>query len=259
MTENFLEGINLEVIVANTYFDHSDVDNPVKTYLKSSPVYNFELDKQKQIDMSIKPSEIRHLNGNTDMVYELASIDQSDSTHNSFAIFSASISFGPYYDVYQLKEDFAENLEKEVHHPVFIMAQIGGIYSFLKLMFDIVIAPIYQKTLIFQIINSYKARRQYHQQKSQWFSQNPQELVGSNKEESKMHEGGSSDENEDIAKSIRRGKRLDVSDSNDSIHQRIRTNPKKVLNKKLPKISSYDIKDALFDTFACCCRKMSKQ
>ena len=251
--------MTIEVIIANTYFDYSDIDSPVKTYLKSLPIYKFELDRYLSIDMSIKTSEIRHLNGNTDMVYELTDIEEYYWTDSLPNLFSLRINFGPYYDVYQLKEDSAENLKNEVHHPVFIMAQIGGIYSFLKLIVDIIVAPIYKKILIFQIINTYKARRQYHQQKSQWFSQSPQEFVGSNKEESKMHEGGSSDENEDIAKSIRRGKRLDVSDSNDSIHQRIRTNPKKVLNKKLPKISSYDIKDALFDTFACCCRKMSKQ
>ena len=114
---------------------------------------------------------------------------------------------------------------------------------------------IYKKALIVQIINSYNVRCYSHQQSSQSAKENDIP----NQEESKMNEGGSSDENEDIAKSIKRGKRLDVSDSDKSIHQQVRTNPQKMLENRLPKISYYDFKDALFGTFACCCRKMSKQ
>ena len=114
---------------------------------------------------------------------------------------------------------------------------------------------IYKKALIVQIINSYNVRCHSHQQSSQSAKENDIP----NQEDSKMNEGGSSDENEGIAKSIKKGKRLDVSDSDDSIHRRVRTNPKKVFDKKLPTISFYDYKDALYDMFACCCRNMSKK
>ena len=67
-----------------------------------------------------------------------------------------------------------------------------------------------------------------------------------------MHEGGSSDENEDIVKSIRRHKLLEVSNSNDSINNRVKSNPKKTFENQISKTSPYNYKDALYDTFACC-------
>ena len=255
--EETLNETLITIIVANTYFDFSDMDDPVKTYVKYSQSIPYRSDRQTRIEMSIKPSEIRYLDGSTDMVYELTHTNHLQRLNPSYIFGIIDFKFGPYYEVYQLEEDFAENLEKEVHHPIFIMAQIGGLYSFLKLIFDIIIAPIYKKTLIMQIINSYKARRQYHLMKSQKSSHTAQQYASSSKEESKVHEGGSSDENEDIAKSIRRGKRLDVSDSNDSIQNRFRSNRTNKSNSNHPKVSYYDYKDALYDTFACCCRRMS--
>ena len=229
------------------------MNDPIKTYLKYSDSYPFEFNSQSVFDIHIQPSEIRYLDGKTDMVYELAQFNYKKKHYGSYLFGHIKIDFGPYYQVYQLEEDFAENLEKEVHHPIFIMAQIGGLYSFLKLIFDIIIAPIYKKVFIVQIINTYKARRQYHKNRIQLYNQS----ASSNKEESKIHEGGSSDENEDIVKSIRRGKRLDVSDSNDSIQNRVRSNRTNKSNSNHPKVSYYDYKDALYDTFACCCKRMS--
>ena len=139
------------IVTVNTYYDHSDIDDPIKSYMKLSPAYKFEAGRLNSHEVYVKPSEIKRSRGRSDMVYELAQTETVSSNVSYDIVSQVNIRLDPYYDVIEV--DYVE------YNPISIMAQIGGLLSFLKFIFDLLIAPIMKNVYVVEIINSYNIKR----------------------------------------------------------------------------------------------------
>ena len=146
-----LEFSDFRIVTANTYYDHSDNDDPIKSYIKVSPAYILEVGRANSHELYVKPSEIKRSRGRSDMVYELAETETVNSFVGYNLISKINIRLDPYYDIYEV--DYGE------HHPISVMAQIGGLLSFFKIIFDILITPIMKNVYLVEMINSYNIKR----------------------------------------------------------------------------------------------------
>ena len=148
---NELLFLNYRIVTANTYYDHSDIEDPIKSYIKLSPAYKVEPGHLISHEVYVKPSEIKRSRGRSDMVYELAQTETVSSNVSSHIISQVDIRLDPYYDVIEV--DYVE------YNPISVMAQIGGLLSFLKFIFDLLIAPIMKNVYVLEMINSYNIKR----------------------------------------------------------------------------------------------------
>ena len=143
--------MDYKIVTANTYYDHSDIDDPIKSYINVSPAYSFEAEREISHEMYLKPSGIKRSRGRFDTVYELAQTETTSFKEGSSRFSKLNVRLDPYHDVYEV--NYLE------HNPISIMAQIGGLLSFLKFIFDLLIAPIMKNLNLVEIINSYNIKR----------------------------------------------------------------------------------------------------
>ena len=71
---------------SNTYYDHTDLDSPIKKYISSSSYFFINTESSVSMTMPITPTLIRYLNGSSEYTYMTASPELKEN-HNSLSIF----------------------------------------------------------------------------------------------------------------------------------------------------------------------------
>ena len=130
------------------------------------------------------------------------------------------------------------NTDGILEHSIFIMSIIGGLFSFLSLIFNMIISPILSNTFLIQVINEYNSHLNATKKNkvAKLNSQISRKRRNSVEplQKSIENEGGDSDDNQnDALKAIIQHKRLDVSDSISHIYNKHMSKPQESLKKTM--------------------------
>ena len=137
---NYLYYMEMRYITTNTYYDQSDLSQPVKTYLKLSPSMYYIAGYEATLEFTIAPSQINFLNGSISMVYEL----KDDKVHylplfgSVRMLFLTQATIDPYYVIYQEYIDYQpqfESVRRQLDGPrkVSSLLNISSIYKYCQI------------------------------------------------------------------------------------------------------------------------------
>ena len=98
----------MRYITTNTYYDQSDVSQPIKTYIKVSPALYYVQNYETYFEFTIAPSQINFVNGSTAMVYEVKELhSQLFPVYGSNRMIHLDSAYiDPYYVIYQEYYDY---------------------------------------------------------------------------------------------------------------------------------------------------------
>ena len=172
---------------SNSYYDHTDLGSPIKRYISTSSSFLLNIESATTLTMPITPTLVRYLNGSSEYTYMTASPELKENHIGSpiFALLIGAIGITP--EMYIIEQQlnyqpilnsttrmlegpstFGRNLDTTtqtveedkndgfLYTAFFIMAQLGGFYSFLKLILSPFVNKIYQSMLMVDLINKFK-------------------------------------------------------------------------------------------------------
>ena len=214
-------------MTANSYYDQNDYDNPIKYYIDFSSDALVVTNRITYFNMRLVPTTINYLNGTSRTIYqseEMQTVVKLSLETNVLLtiVFKISprqytieqmINYQPIVDVNNTRRMLdttqTETVEKDndsvLYQIFFILSQLGGFYSFLKLIFGSVINKLYESMLMVDLVNKYnevsleeKARIQDSQRVQQILVEEqkvaPRNLKNLNN--SAYHEGGEDEAND---------------------------------------------------------------
>ena len=101
----------MRYITVNTYYDQSDVLQPIRNYLKVSPTIFYISGFEFAIEFTIAPSQINFLNGSVSMVYEVKDhLVRNYPGSSNIMINLMNIYIDPHYIIYQEYYDYQPQL-----------------------------------------------------------------------------------------------------------------------------------------------------
>ena len=183
----YVQYTQFSVITANTYYDHNDLENPIKGYIDMSPSFIVNFNELMQITVPVVPTLIQYLDHTTQYTYSSGYPEIYTQNLNSNGILlicsikliaemytvEQQISYQPIMNntrMLDMQPDYnrvldsettntTKTVEEENHNffdkTFFIMAQLGGLYSFFKLVFGSICNKIYQQMQTVDLLNRY--------------------------------------------------------------------------------------------------------
>ena len=200
--------VQINLLFANSYYDHNDPDEPIKFYLDISSDIYINANHYKIYTVPIVPTTINFLNGTSQTIYEAKQreiIISREIQDNRFMAFLFMISPEQYLIEQQinyqpvlnsrrmLDTTQTETTEREnnsfLYNLFFVLSQLGGFYSFLKLIFSSFLNKIYESMLMVDFVNKYKENEIKSKQKRKLNVRTQRQIV----EEQKIPSGDQND------------------------------------------------------------------
>ena len=165
------------VMTVNSFYDQSDYNDPIKYYIQLSSDMLIVTNSVAFHNMHLVPTTINYLNGTTQTIYRSEEkqiiFDVALEANNLLTmIFEISpkqytieqtINYQPIVSINNtrrmLDTSQTETVEKSdendsvLYQLFFILSQLGGFYSFLKLIFGSVINKLYESMLMVDLVN----------------------------------------------------------------------------------------------------------
>ena len=165
----------VNLITANSYYDHNDLLNPIKYTLDISPDTYIEVGYYKVFSVPIVPTTINYLNGTSTTIFEtkqkemLFSLELSNNVFIAYSLVISSeqytieqqINYQPVSNARRMLDTTQTEVEEEedndaFYNLFFILSQLGGFYSFLQLILSPFLNKIYQSMLMVDLVNKFK-------------------------------------------------------------------------------------------------------
>ena len=161
----------VNLITANSYYDHNDLTNPIKYTLDISPGTFIEVNFYKHFSVPIVPTTINFLNGTSTTIFEtkqkeiLFSIELLSNVIISYSLTISSeqytieqqTNYQPVSNARRMLDTTQTEIKEEDNDPFynlfFILSQLGGFYSFLHLILSPFLNKIYQSMLMVDLVN----------------------------------------------------------------------------------------------------------
>ena len=183
--KSFVSILRINVLTSNTYYDHTDLASPIKSYISTSPNIIVNLNSFAILALYITPTEVKYLNGSSEYVFSTFSPELKENHFEDFtpAILLGDILLTP--EMYTIEQQITyqpilnntarmlsnrkldttnttQTIEEDKNSNVlytafFIMAQLGGFYAFLKLLIGPVFNIIYEQMLLVDLLNRFNS------------------------------------------------------------------------------------------------------
>jgi hypothetical protein len=160
---------------SNSYYDHSDLADPIKKYLYTSNSIAMSIERFLLVAVDVVGTQVDYLNGTSDVIYRTDNVAFLTTAQPvpyllGLIIIQATPEFYVYeqYENYQpVMDEVRRNLdtvtveEKEkggkgpLYDLFFVMAQLGGFYSFLKLILGGIFEKCYNSMLLADLVNRF--------------------------------------------------------------------------------------------------------
>ena len=215
----------VNLITVNSFYDHNDLTNPIKYTLDISAGTFIGIGYYKIYKVPIVPTVINYLNGTSTTIFNtrpretVFSEEYSGKIFISFSLVISSeqytieqqINYQPVSNDRRMLDTTQTEVKEEedndsLYNLFFILSQLGGFYSFLKLILSPFVNKIYQSMLMVDLVNKHKE----NETKSKLNKSTSQIAQGQSAEQHNMplrsqvnhqtnliHEGGKENINED--------------------------------------------------------------
>ena len=137
--------MKMRYLTVNQYFSHSSDQDLINFYIKYSTEMIYVEQSTVLANLKLALSEVQFLNSSTRMLYEEKDSEISYTNLNSESILFITINIDPEYTYYyyhisykpnMIYKETDENIDNGIEFlmkSLFILAQIGGLFSFLNL------------------------------------------------------------------------------------------------------------------------------
>ena len=151
-TDTYIKNLRITILIANSYVDFDDYDNPVKRYFDDRYSYRLTSGFRKISRAYIRPNKAEFRDSLVDL--EFSEKKEFYSVESTIDDFSAEFDNGNLFTYQMLLDHNRDNYERSVYTLTDMFGQVGGVFELFKAIGSVLIGFISSKILVLTMMGS---------------------------------------------------------------------------------------------------------